>query len=236
MVNITTKYLGFDVKNPLIVGSSGLSKSVEKNVEFEEMGAAVVVLKSLFEEQIMFESDYIMDYPDSYNTYQEAIDNIQNFTRSNSVKDYFKLPHDVKKEVHIPVFASINSESFNEWIYIAKDIEKISADALELNIFIMSADLLTSGVEHEKIYFDIIPSIKNKIKIPAVLKIGYYFSRKCSFRRCYSSWFYHCYDFDCWYSGTNGNNSGSERYEGLPDITGNSSFVITGFYGFFWSC
>ena len=176
MINLTTKYMGFELKNPLIVASSGLTKSPEKIRSFEENGAAAVVLKSLFEEQIMFETNHIMDYPDSYNNYPEALDYIQNFTKHNSVEEYMNLIKTVKKEVKIPVFGSINCVSLNEWTAIARDIEKAGADVLELNIFIMPSDLNITGAEHEKMYFGIIEKIKSTIKIPVAIKVGYYFS------------------------------------------------------------
>ncbi|HOY32090.1 MAG TPA: dihydroorotate dehydrogenase-like protein [Bacteroidales bacterium] len=176
MVNLRTKYMGLELKNPIIVASSGLTKTVDKIIEFESKGAGAVVLKSLFEEQIMFETNHIMDYPESYNSYPEALDYISNFTKHNSVDEYLKLIRDAKKEVKIPVFGSINCVSLNEWTSIARDIEKAGADALELNIFIMPSDLNLTGAEHEKMYFDIIERIKNTIKIPVAIKVGYYFS------------------------------------------------------------
>ncbi len=176
MVNLSTNYLGFKLKNPIIAGSSGLCKSVEKIKEFESKGVGAVVLKSLFEEQIMADSNKLIDYPDSYNAYPEALDYIQNFTKSNSVEEYLNLIKSCKKEVKIPVFASINCVSMNEWITIAKDIEKAGADALELNVFIMPYDINMNSAEHEQIYFDIIEQIKKTVKIPVALKIGYYFS------------------------------------------------------------
>ena len=176
MINLTTKYMGFQLKNPLIVASSGLTKSPEKIKDFENKGAGAVVLKSIFEEQIMAETNHIMEYPDSYNNYPEALDYIKNFTQQHSVSEYLKLIRDTKKEVKIPVFASINCVSMNEWINFARDIENAGADGLELNIFIMPADLNTTGAEHEKMYFDIIEKIKKTVKIPVALKISYYFS------------------------------------------------------------
>ena len=168
--------MGFNLKNPIIAGSSGLCKSPEKVREFELKGAAAVVLKSIFEEQIMADTNSIYNYPESYNAYPEAVDYIQNFTKSNSVEEYMKLIRDCKKAVSIPVFASINCVSMNEWIKIAKDIEKAGADALELNVFIMPYDINMSGSDHEQVYFDIIEKIKKTVSIPVALKIGYYFS------------------------------------------------------------
>ncbi len=176
MVNLSTTYMGFKLKNPIIAGSSGLCNSINKIIEYESNGVGAVVLKSLFEEQIMADANKIIDYPEAYNTYPEAIDYIEQFTKSNSVEEYMKLIRDCKKEVKVPVFASINCVSMNEWISIAKDIENAGADALELNIFIMPYDINMSSANHEKMYFDIIEKIRKTIKIPLALKIGYYFS------------------------------------------------------------
>ena len=74
MIDLTTKYMGFQLKNPLIIASSGLTKSVAKIREFGEKGAAAVALKSIFEEQIMVEIDRTLSYPDSYNISPEAFD------------------------------------------------------------------------------------------------------------------------------------------------------------------
>ncbi|OFY21309.1 MAG: diguanylate cyclase [Bacteroidetes bacterium GWF2_29_10] len=176
MVNLSTKYMGFDLKNPLIIGSSGLTNSIDKIKDLEQKGAAAVVLKSLFEEQIMFEINNNVNVSDVNNSYPEAHDYIKNFTKDNSVGDYLKLIKGAKKEVKIPIFASINCVSFNEWTKIAKDIEKAGADALELNVFILPSDINTTSEAHEKMYFEIIEEIKKSIKIPVALKIGYYFS------------------------------------------------------------
>jgi len=176
MVNLTTKYMGFLLKNPLIVASSGLTKSPEKIKEFEDKGAAAVVLRSIFEEHIMLDTNHFEDYPVTYTDNQEALQYINNLSGQYTSEEYLKLIRETKKEVKIPVFASINCVSINEWINFARDIEKAGADGLELNIFIMPEDLNISGVEHEKMIFGLIEKMKKTIKIPVALKVGYYFS------------------------------------------------------------
>lgn len=176
MVDLSSVYMGLKLKTPIIIGSSGLTKSVEKIKEFEEKGAGAVVLKSLFEEQIMHDSDMFFQYPESYNNYPEAIDYIKNITEESSVNDYLNLIKEAKKSVSIPIIASINCVSLNEWVSIAKDIEHAGADALELNIFIMPDHIELDGAAHEKMYFEIIEKVKSHIKIPLAIKVGYYFS------------------------------------------------------------
>lgn len=176
MVDLSTKYMGLNLKNPIIVGSCGLTKSVEKIKELEVKGAAAVVLKSLFEEQILNESNHLIQNSDIFNTYPEASDYIQNFTKSHSVDDYLKLIRDAKREVKIPIIASINCISLSEWVKIAKDIESAGADGLEINIFFLPYNIDINGEGYEKLYFDIIEKVKKSVKIPIALKIGYYFS------------------------------------------------------------
>jgi dihydroorotate dehydrogenase (fumarate) len=176
MIDLSTKYMGLQLKNPIIVGSSGLTRSVDKIIEFEEKGAGAVVLKSLFEEQILHDSSHLIENSELYNSYPEAADYIQNITKSSYIDDYIKLIRDAKKAVKIPVIASINCISKSEWVSIARDIEKAGADGLEINIFFLPYDVKISSAAYEKLYFDIVEKIKSQIKIPIALKIGYYFS------------------------------------------------------------
>jgi len=176
MTNLATKYMGFDLKNPLIVASSGLTRSVEKILEFEEKGAAAVVLKSIFEEQILHDIDKTLEYPDAYNINPEALDYVTGSLKEHEVQSYTRLIRDVKKHVGIPVFASINCVSMSQWVDIAQDFEEAGADGLELNIFIMPSRLDVTGAEHEQMYFDILEKVTSKISIPVALKTGYYFT------------------------------------------------------------
>ena len=139
MIDISTKYMGLQLKNPIIVGSSGLTKSIEKIKEFEAKGAAAIVLKSLFEEQILHDSNHLIENSEIYQDYPEATDYIQNIIKSNSVDEYLKLIKEAKKEVKIPIIASINCITPNEWVTIAKDIERAGADGLEINIFFLTS-------------------------------------------------------------------------------------------------
>ncbi|MBM3403656.1 MAG: dihydroorotate dehydrogenase-like protein [Bacteroidetes bacterium] len=176
MVDLSTSYMGLTLKNPIIVGSSGLTNSPDKIKEFEEKGAGAVVLKSIFEEQIRFDIHKTLEFEDTYNLSQEAFDYVKSTMKDNSVSHYMNLIREVKKNVSIPAIASINCFTMSEWISIAKDIEKAGADGLELNVFIMPGKLDISGAEHEKMYFEIIENIKKTVKIPVALKTGYYFS------------------------------------------------------------
>lgn len=176
MVNLETNYLGLKLKNPLIVGSSGLTNSVENIIEIEKKGAAAVVLKSLFEEQINYSVAKTILQDLTANQYPEADDYIRNYTYQNDVAKYLQLITDAKAAVDIPVIASINCISGDEWVKFAKNIEDSGADALELNVFVLPSDPNKTGEQNEAIYFDIIDKVLAQVKIPVAIKVSYYFS------------------------------------------------------------
>lgn len=176
MANLSTSYMGLKLKNPIIIGSSGLTNSVENIKEAAANGAAAVVLKSLFEEQIMHSASHTLMQNEGANFYPEAEDYIRNYTRDSDLDNYLKLIRDSKKAVDIPVIASINCISSREWTDFAKKIEEAGADALELNIFVLPSDPTHSGEQNEAIYFDILEKITKTVKIPVSAKISYYFS------------------------------------------------------------
>jgi len=176
MVNVETSYMGFKLKNPVIVGSSGLTNSVENIIEIAKYGAGAVVLKSLFEEQIKHAASSTIMQNEFSNAYPEAEDYIRNYTRENDVANYLKLIEESKKAVDIPIIASVNCVSNAEWTTFAKQIEGAGADGLELNIFILPSDPDREGKDNEAVYFDIIKKILNVVSIPVAVKISYYFS------------------------------------------------------------
>ncbi|MCX6230009.1 MAG: dihydroorotate dehydrogenase-like protein [Bacteroidetes bacterium] len=176
MIDLSTQYMGLTLKNPIIVGSSGLTASVENVIEIEKNGAGAVVLKSLFEEQIKNEINKTTQSGGSSFAYPEALAHIKNYTELHSFESYLDLIVKCKKAVKIPVIASINCITASEWIVYARKIEEAGADALELNIFLLPSDLNHSSEENEKVYFDIINDIKKQVKIPIAVKTSFYFS------------------------------------------------------------
>ncbi len=171
-MDLSVKYMGLDLKNPLIIGSSGLTNSVEKIKELEKMGAGAVVLKSLFEEQIQMEADAetaksAMDYP-------EAADYISAYAKENSINKYLELINESKKAVSIPIIASVNCISSSNWVDFAVKMEEAGADAIELNVSLIPTNAEVTSAENEKIYFDIAEEVKKHIKIPVALKMSHF--------------------------------------------------------------
>ncbi len=171
-MDLSVKFLGLDLKNPIIIGSSGLTNSVKRIQELEKNGAAAVVLKSLFEEQILMEFNHIANK--DQDNYPEFEDYVKFYTKEKNLTSYLKLIEDAKKSVDIPIIPSINCVSSIEWVSFAKNIENAGADAIELNISLLPSNFELSGSENEKIYFDIIEKVKQNINIPITLKMSYY--------------------------------------------------------------
>jgi dihydroorotate dehydrogenase (fumarate) len=192
MVDLSCNYLGLQLKNPIVVGSSGLTSSLENLRSISKLGAGAVVLKSIFEEQIKYETDKFLksgnnemkSWQDTFQDivskkefyYEEAFDYLTNYAREHTLNQYLSLVSSAKKEIDIPLIASINCTTQYDWQYFAKRIQDAGADALELNVYLLPSDFDKSGTENEKVYFDIIREVKKFITIPVSLKIGYYFS------------------------------------------------------------
>lgn len=173
-MNLSTQFIGIPIKNPIIAGSSGLSNTVEGVKKLADNEAGAVILKSLFEEQIIKEGkagikNNLYEHPDAY-------DYISNYAKQESLDKYLYLIERSKQQVDIPVIASINCISVNEWMYFTRSIESAGADGLELNISFLPSDDNVTGYENEKIYFEITKKIRSIISIPIALKMSYYSS------------------------------------------------------------
>jgi dihydroorotate dehydrogenase (fumarate) len=192
MENLQTTYLGLKLRNPLIAGSCGLTNSLSNIKELAKKGVGAIVIKSLFEEQIQIEAEKIIKNdtdgvstfshaPDTLLSkriydYDEAYSYIYDFAKRNTLGKYLNFLNEAKKSVDVPVIASINCVSNQDWHSFAKKIEETGVDALELNIYILPSDWRRSGEDNEKIYYDIIREVRNYVNLPISVKIGFYFS------------------------------------------------------------
>lgn len=176
MADLGTKYMGLSLRNPVIIGSSGLTDSVEKVIELEKAGAGAVVLKSLFEEQILFAFQQKMEALKVEGTYPEAEEYIVRHTKQRAIDEYLQLVRDCRKAVAIPVIASINCISSSEWINFARDVQDAGASGLELNISMMPSDPLKSGDQNEAVYISILNEVMRKVTIPVAAKISPHFA------------------------------------------------------------
>lgn len=172
MMDMKTSYAGLTLRNPIIIGSSGLTNKAERNQEFEKAGAGAIVLKSLFEEQIEMQSASMLQE----NDYPEAADYIRSYVEANQVNDYLELIRKSKELCTIPIIASINCYKAAAWTNFAQQIAQAGADALELNVFFMETDLHDSAEAVKETYVNILRQVKAAIQIPVIMKIGKQYS------------------------------------------------------------
>ena len=156
MATLKTTFAGLELRNPIIVSSSGLTDSAEKNQKFYEAGVGAIVLKSLFEEQIMLEADWLGDP----NMYPEGSDYLVEYVRQHKLSEYLELIKDTKKVCPIPVIASINCYQDAEWVGFAQQMEAAGADAIEINILALQTDMQYNYGSFEQRHIDILSHIK----------------------------------------------------------------------------
>jgi dihydroorotate dehydrogenase (fumarate) len=177
-MDLTTEYLGLELKNPIVPSSSPLSHSVDGIRRLEDAGASAVVMYSLFEEQIIFESLYL-DYYLSHGTYSYA-ESLSYFPEAQDYNvgpdEYTNLIRRAKESVRIPIIGSLNGVSTGGWIDYAQLIEEAGADALELNVYYIPTSPFMPGVEVEDVYLDILREVKRAVAIPVAMKLSPYFS------------------------------------------------------------
>jgi dihydroorotate dehydrogenase (fumarate) len=173
-MDLSTKYLGLSLNNPIVVASCGLTKSVDQIKKCEDAGVGAVVMKSLFEEQIREMSSGL---DESVAMHTEALDYIRaEIDMQLGPRGYIETIKNAKKEVAIPVIASVNCYTSKWWASYAQQIEAAGADALELNIYVMPFNSETSGYNLENVYIEILQGVKQLINIPVSLKLSPYFT------------------------------------------------------------
>jgi len=187
-MNLTTNYLGMLLKNPVVASSSPLSHSVDSIRRLEDAGAAAVVMYSLFEEQIGFDSYYI-DYHLTQGTdsYAESLSYFPDMQSYNVGPDeYLNLIRRAKEAVDIPIIGSLNGASVGGWTDYASLIEEAGADALELNVYYLPANTEIKGSDVEALYLDILSAVREVVAIPVAVKLSPFFSSIANMANCLS--------------------------------------------------
>jgi len=177
-VDLKTKYLGLSLKNPLVVSACPLADKSDNLRKAEAAGAAAVVLHSLFEEQIAHEEEEMQKvYEQGSESFAEALSYFPDIEEYRFAPNLYLEPiPEAQTAVSIPVNASLNGVSQGGWTSYAKRIQEAGADALELNVYFIAADINQSSAEVEKRYVDLVAAVKQSISIPLAVKIGPYFS------------------------------------------------------------
>ncbi len=177
-MDLSTHYLGLNLKNPIVPSASPMSKSVGSVRLMEDYGASAVVLFSIFEEQIRHESKemyhhltyHAESYAEATSYFPEAGD------YHSGPEEYLEHIRKLKESVSIPIIGSINGVTDGGWVEYAKLIEQAGADALELNVYYIPTDVNMTSDDIEQTYFDIVKDVRNQVKIPIAVKLSPFFT------------------------------------------------------------
>ncbi len=177
-MDLSTKYLGMNLKNPVVVSSSPLQQSLDNIRRMEDAGAAAVVMHSLFEEQIDVESRELNRWLNhGTETYAESLSYLPDMDRYNlGPEGYLEHLARAKKSVSIPVIGSLNGVSKGGWTRYARMMEEAGADAIELNTYYLETDPKVTGEQVEQMYCDLVTEVKTSVHVPLAVKLSPTFS------------------------------------------------------------
>lgn len=177
-MDLTTKYMGLQLRTPLVPSASPLSEDIENIKRMEDAGAPAVILYSLFEEQLKHET-LELEHHMTHGT-ESFAESLTYFPEPDEyvvrADEYLDHIQSAKSSVDIPIIASLNADTNGGWTEFAKYIEDAGADALELNIYHIPSNMEEPGSKVEDSYVDIIKSVKSVIKIPVAVKLSPFFS------------------------------------------------------------
>ncbi len=178
-MDITTNYLGLQLRSPLVVGAAApLTEDLDNLKRMEDAGAAAVVLHSLFEEQLRqerLELQHHLEY--GTESFAEALTYFPEPEIFHvDVSEYLKHISEAKKMVNIPIIASLNGSTLGGWTNYAKELEAAGADALELNIYNIPTNMDMTGEQVEQNYISILQAVKSQVNIPVAVKLSPFFS------------------------------------------------------------
>ncbi|MBO4306979.1 MAG: dihydroorotate dehydrogenase-like protein [Bacteroidales bacterium] len=180
-MNTNTKYLGIDIESPIVAGSCGLTNDIENLKKLESAGAGAIVIKSVFEEQIIYDIKHSLNVMAPTDNYGMSYEYIAAHVADDSLKKHFDLISEAKKALHIPIIGSINCYSFENWMTYTKRFQDAGCDALELNLAILPYETSTSYEDVDRLFSDIINTLKKSVSIPVSIKVGTNFTDMANF-------------------------------------------------------
>jgi len=175
MTDLSTTYLGMNLRSPLVPSASPLSEDLDKIKRMEDAGAAAVVLYSLFEEQLTHikrerardKQKGVVRVTDPFLAQSQYV---------QTPEDYLNHIRKAKEAVKIPIIASLNCTSLGGWTEYARQLQQAGADALELNIYRVATDLFETGAQLERAHVQIVEDVRSEVRIPLAVKISPYYS------------------------------------------------------------
>lgn len=177
MADLSTTYMGVALKNPLIVAASSISNHIDKVKKAEEAGAAALVIRSLFEEQIQHDATTMSDFmermaylsPEIQSSFYPPIEH-------GGAREHLMWVERTRRAVNMPIFASLNAVSSGTWVEYAKQLQETGVSGLEINYYIVAADPKVPGTDLEKALLDIVSGVKQAVSIPVAVKLSPYYT------------------------------------------------------------
>ena len=181
MINLGTNYMGIALKNPIIAGASSMSADLSMLKKLEQAGAAAIVFKTLFEEQINLESAQFDDQIEAMGGLHAEMTSLYPKLQHAGPEAHLVNLRKAKETLGIPIIASLNCLYDNTWIEYARLIEKTGVDGIELNFYFVPGDFEADGRSIEDVHLDLVKTIKSKISIPVSVKLSSFYSNPLNF-------------------------------------------------------
>lgn len=179
MVDLSTRYLGLELRNPLVASAGPLSQTVDGVRRLADAGVAAVVLYSLFEEQLRHERDRDLEIEESHEeSFAESLSYFPTMPTEDTGLShrYLSLLEDAVSAVDVPVIGSLNGSTLGSWADFARQMQDAGAAAIELNVFLVPGDVTVDGRVIEDRHVDILRSVRDSVTIPVAMKLSPYFS------------------------------------------------------------
>lgn len=176
MADLSTSYMGLKLNNPVVIAACSLSGRIDNIRQAEELGAGAMVLKSLFEEQVLHEEGELRDIFDNDAGAGQEADSFFPEIETDAASQHLKWIERTRKEVKMPLIGSINAVSPGKWTEYAKRLEETGVDALELNMYAVESDLETHAESIEKRLLDTVNAVRETVSLPLAVKISPFYT------------------------------------------------------------
>lgn len=180
-MNTNTKFLGLDIESPIIAGSCGLTNDISNLEKLEEAGAGAIIMKSVFEEQIIYDIKRNLSMMAPVDNYGMSYEYIAAHVADDSLGKYFDLIKEAKKHLHIPIVGSINCYSFENWMTYTRRFQDAGCDAIELNMAVLPYETSLSCEDVDRLFSDIINTLRKSVTIPISIKVSQNFTDMANF-------------------------------------------------------
>ncbi len=181
MVDLTCRYMGLELKNPVIAGASALTSNMQSIRRIEEAGAAALVISSLFEEQVQLSKFQLDEELESRDNYYAEMTNMFPKVEHAGPEEHLMWVKRAKEAVDIPVIASLNAVNAETWVEYAKKLQDTGVDALELNFYSLPLDFDTDSSAVEAEQLKILAGVKSSVRIPVSAKLSSFYSSPLNF-------------------------------------------------------